>query len=859
MAQHDVVPSSPSIVTLRSLIKKLLLKLHTISAAGSGQSIFEELADGWRELHLMLVNSSLGNSGLNEAFRGAGGFDLIRDSLQFLSNVQPLSGTPHPPIRRSLLEFLKTKLDAVSELLIHQAGTQGPSCSPTHRDIFHRLERSVCHVAGISSYNDDESVEWIPELPRVFDLLFRFALKDEAFETEVKLVDREGGHQHELSTNRSLFYMPARLSAYRDQIQVLEKTVDAGPESHSILRIPAAIPIIVRLWSLLPLHSSSRESPHVRLATSVAVRLLQVSSSSVHNCWEIHREGVLRSLITLLRLQIQSPAISFCLENLCLQLMRFGFNDLDDAIRFFHLSRDSEKSIELLQEAIKASREPPSFHFDQSLHGYSSLELRDTKPGFPPQEPSSGYTFVAWLRVDEYDPTCHTTIFGAFDESQTCFLLIYLERDSRHLVLQSSVTSSKPSVRFKSVVFSERRWYHVALVHRRPLSDIHGRATLFVNGKLCEQVKCHYPANPPERQSRETGSRIRAVHESEQRRFHIQAFCGTPRDLTTRLGTGMLRSKWSLASLHLFSDVLSDELIFVYKSLGPNYSGNFQDSLSSFLTYRASTALNLRNEMLGSSAENGSVFSAVMKAKGGRLNPGRNLLLGLSPTASIQYAQTAHVPSPSPRHILYPPVAVNLAVPSAQEALSAPFGTAIPAGGTTVCLSQRIDDCFWRVCGCVPLALSIVQSASTQLQVFKALGTVFELVKENWRNSESFERENGYAILAWLLRAKLVEPFDISREHCKPTDHTDQDDDQDQYVQKIFNLILDFTGYDEKDIKRSAIVNPLAYRALVVDSDIWRSHNASIQRTYYDQFVNLVSASQHSQFNARRLSRMSRF
>jgi hypothetical protein len=41
----------------------------------------------------------------------------------------------------------------------------------------------------------------------------------------------------------------------------------------------------------------------------------------------------------------------------------------------------------------------------------------------------------------------------------------------------------------------------------------------------------------------------------------VQAFLGTPQDLSARLGKGVVFSRWSLASAHLLEDVLSDDLI----------------------------------------------------------------------------------------------------------------------------------------------------------------------------------------------------------------------------------------------------------------------------------------------------------
>src|SRR5690606_36829963 len=158
-------------------------------------------------------------------------------------------------------------------------------------------------------------------------------------------------------------------------------------------------------------------------------------------------------------------------------------------------------------------------------------------------------------------------IFGVFDETQTCFLLMYLERDTHNFILQTSVTSQKPSVRFKSVVFAEKRWYHIALVHRRPRTMSASKDSLYINGEFVEQIRCGYP-NPPPISNSSTES-FSSFASTNIRLSPVQAFVGTPRDLSTRLGSGLVFYKWSLASTHLFEEVLSDDFLAVHFRLGP--------------------------------------------------------------------------------------------------------------------------------------------------------------------------------------------------------------------------------------------------------------------------------------------------
>ena len=78
-----------------------------------------------------------------------------------------------------------------------------------------------------------------------------------------------------------------------------------------------------------------------------------------------------------------------------------------------------------------------------------------------------------------------------------------------------------------------------------------------------------------------------------------QAASGSAR-LTARIGSTTSstssakdQSRWNLGPAYLFSDALADDMLFLIHHLGPRYAGNFQVVLGSFLTYEASTALNI--------------------------------------------------------------------------------------------------------------------------------------------------------------------------------------------------------------------------------------------------------------------------
>jgi beige protein homolog 1 len=70
--------------------------------------------------------------------------------------------------------------------------------------------------------------------------------------------------------------------------------------------------------------------------------------------------------------------------------------------------------------------------------------------------------------------------------------------------------------------------------------------------------------------------------------------------------------------------------------------------------------------------------------------------------------------------------------------------------------------------------------------------------------------------------------------------------------------VLEFVGYNHENPEESYIINPLAYRILLVDFDMWRKTAPVTQRLYYKQFIVFGVNSKFHQFNSRRLFRMSK-
>ncbi|EGC47156.1 conserved hypothetical protein [Histoplasma capsulatum var. duboisii H88] len=525
-----------------------------------------------------------------------------------------------------------------------------------------------------------------------------------------------------------------------------------------------------------------------------------------------------------------------------------------EMLRSFTSAHDTPNVRDLL-DAIKSSKNPACIHFDLSRHGYSSLELPALGKPFPPSH-SAGYTLAVWVRFDNFDPAAHTTIFGAFD-SQACFVLAYIEKDTHNFILQTSMKGARPSVRFKSTVFELGKWYHICIVHKRPRPISSSRATLFVNGEFVEQLKPEYPSIPA----------TTAPHRVPR----VQAFLGTPEELATRLGKGVSTSRWSLASAILFDEAFTDDIIAVFYHLGPRYHGNFQDCLGSFQTYKASAQLNLRNESFHPGKEEQSDIVAVIRQKASSLIPENSVLLNISPMTILDDDDSNNVDESQLVKSLSKQaarnlnrltkaggnaVAINGSVPAINDALTQAHGVATLTGDPVVVVPQSLDDASWRIGGCAAPHLSLIEAASTPDSICIAVESLFEAVQDNWRNSEAMERENAYSILAVLLREKLGLSSHIQNAISKPTALFSTPEHHNGLAMEILLLILKFVGYDFQDPKKSIITNPLAYRVLLVDLDIWRLADLPLLEIYYSQFVTFCSESNNHQFNTKRLSRM---
>ncbi|KAH6864948.1 hypothetical protein BKA58DRAFT_321630 [Alternaria rosae] len=877
-AASRLPPMNNQIAELRSLADELIRASETTPPTSD---VLHNQSNALRRMRQLLIESN-DQTHTKDAFRHVRGFETLLITLRSLSGFYKPAELPTPD-RIDFFEVIKGTLDVLSDALNEHAGNRRFFAKRVEHGGWSALEQALAST-GIfggqsQSKRDDAGQE------QLFGTLFAFALGEETMtrifrdiDKKVEIAqpkqDEDAAASGDSQATEIVVSSPRSVYSDTDiNLDPLRSQVRAIFSGNEILQNPDIIPTIFHFWRGL----SGEDAPGTHskaLSVSVLLAILEITSISSYNKAALHVTGVLSTVLPLLFENKCAPVEASLLQELADGLVQYGINKLDDAYYLFRKAASSESAAEFLLRGMRTSRDPPFIQFDLSLHGFSAIELPDIGRPFPPMSPGGGYTFAAWVRVDRFDADCHTTLFGAYDDTQTCFLMAYLERDTRCFILQTYMGHSTgviPSVRFKKAPrFEAGRWYHIAVVHRRAKTIGIGaaKASLFVDGEFTETMKAHYPSHPPLLDSSQDSF---ASMSSSVSKHHILAFLGTPRNLAPRLGRNVIASKLSVASFHLFSEPLSDELIAVYHKLGPRYCGNFQDRLGSFQTYRTSAELHVHNEILHPGREERSDIVAAIRANASHLMPESKIILSFSPSSvmddddrnAIDESQLIRSLSRESAKTLHKytrlhstPIIINAAVPSVNDALSQPRGFGRLSGDPVVVVPQSLDDAIWRIGGCVAVGLKLVQSAQTLDSMLRSVNILLEAVGGNWRNCEAMEQRNGFAVLAEVLRQKIgfamgglvarnPSSLDVTPEDCE------------SFVMQLLRIILRFVGYDEHEPTESLIINPLAYRVLLVDLEIWRrATSLETQKLYYLQFAHFAKGSKHHHYNAKRFHRI---
>lgn len=852
---------APAVTKATEVLQSLFDSVASVLQAyeNNGYPPFQPILKTARQIHLHVAATNPPSPSQDD-FRHLDGYRRLLDTLRAYSGF-------YNPQKRSLeekkgfFELLHIVLAIFSATFREHHGNR--------RYFKHRVEgggwAALEQIIASVGLGGSDSDLW--SNCQLFGKLLSFALDDQRLDELCQAVAATAQPQEGSTAEEDVVYQKdddgTEITHF--DVPTVEKELARILTATTVLKNPEIMRSTADFWEAMPREMGSGEN----LASVVVLNTMRLASTaSFYNLSALHGTGVLSRFLALYFTDDSSLSEyeKGVVLDLCRSLMHLGVNRLADTQLL--LSRQDATTSQFCLDIAAKNNGPPFVQFDLSLHGHSSIELPSLGRSFPPQS-SAGYTFTAWIRVDRFDPDSHTTIFGVFDASQTCFLLAYVEKDTHNFILQTSVTSQRPSVRFKSIKFKENRWYHIAIVHRRPRTMTSSKASLYIDGEFSEQMKAQYPL-PPLLSSASTES-FASFTSHGNRPNPVQAFLGTPRDLSPKLGPGRVFSKWSLASAHLLEDVLSDDFLAVHYRLGPRYQGNFQDCLGGFQTYEASAALGLRNEMLHPGKEqNSSDILKAIRDKASSILPEQKVLMSTLPIAvfrtdgqfldSFLFRSLSRNAASNLFQLTTKSgtaISVNAALPCVNDAMVRVHGVAVLTGDPVVATPFNFDDNLWRIGGFTPVALKLIERAKNADEFLRSVELMFLAIKKSWRNSEAMERDNGYAILGMLLRAKLgyaTAGSDIPGWRLLLTP-----EERDRLGFQLLSLVLDFVGYRHANPVESFIVNPLAYRIMLIDFDTWRKTAPITQELYYKQFVTFAVNSKFHDFNSRRLQRMRQY
>lgn len=342
-----------------------------------------------------------------------------------------------------------------------------------------------------------------------------------------------------------------------------------------------------------------------------------------------------------------------------------------------------------------------------------------------------GYSFLAWLSVESapLDQDDRLIIFGCGDASGKCHVELSVTEDC-HLAFSTSSTS--PPHVFEAVKLELGRLYHVAVVHQRPRIAYASTATLYLDGHPADSARVNYPA-------------------SISKDWDVQVWFGTTRN---RLGEGRLQRglsaiKWNLGPTWLLHADLGDDMVYVCWTLGPRYTGNFQDQLGQFQTNVTSTELNLRLDAMARQVPQQKPLDSplvfAVRDKGSAVFPEHRIYFSFSAenlvSAGYEHGIIASGLSQHADSMLKltvaargPALSNSVATGRIDDELVRPHVLAY-LESASVALVQPLDVGLWKIGG-VSIILRLVELASTPEQVRDAVKLFVEIVGQSWRNSE---------------------------------------------------------------------------------------------------------------------------
>ncbi|CEG78631.1 hypothetical protein RMATCC62417_13208 [Rhizopus microsporus] len=596
----------------------------------------------------------------------------------------------------------------------------------------------------------------------------------------------------------------------------MEKIESMLSQSTVVLANPEIIPTI--------LHLQKAALAHKQLCRAVLSALFALSQASRGNQVKLNRSGLLLTLLQRVfpdneTEDVEEDQDREIMLSLMKNLMNMGIssNELRYIFKRFDLNTENNQSsdvLDLILHGASGSRWPGFIQFNDPTTYLEIPQLAN----FPP--PNPGYTLLFWLHIEKQNDVSSLPLFNVWSDQQQIFR-VFIDARSKMLLVQSSY--SKQPVLFKSFEFHVGFWYHLALVHNKSrLSPRLSSISMYVNGIFIEKVACSYIPQP-------------SVS------FPLRATIGYAP------GNSLKKQHliWNLGPTYLIQDTLEKETINLYFSLGPRYRSLYQDSLRQFQTYEATTSLYLtiRNMSKGrrSDSSDQQLLTSILDGSAFQMVPENKIVFafsayntlsegaysGLTLTGmSLATRQTIIAENNNSRMI------INAAVPKLDIAVYRPNSMGYLIGELIVAYPLGLDESICKIGGCA-VALKLIECSQTAQNLCKATAFLFETIRYSWRNSADMERCHGYEILAYILKQK-----------------------RDIITLELLELLLVFIGKNAQQPENSIINNPLVYRYVVLNFEIWKKTSLEVQKAQLDQFNLFLSTSNFRAFNVKRLQKI---
>lgn len=798
--QHVDSPGTatdPDQVAQYDLLARLLHDIATLDA--------EDLRGRLRlaaEIHrsLVEVNPDEADAG-KEAFARAGGFLVV---IQILSSLHDaaLEASPSSASNES----------ASTPSAAFLPSSYGDDCFRLRLEIF-KLVLSILAEALSDSVKNQRIFEYTVGWAGLLTALRLAELNTSCVAQYIGIL--VGFALNDVSTSSSRV-TAILLAEDNDERAILLAQLDKA----SIVHAPAIVLAYQEVKAVL--HRANASTSAATLQRALADVVAHLASAQKHNATSVQRSGLTANLLA--EALNADPAASsesyYWLDHVAQPVYRLaGLPDQDaQALLRACCSPNVTRHIfELLLGLAKVKDTPNTVMLDMSPHGHASLALSTMVRSFPPMSPlADGWSFFTTINIHRSDPSRSIEILHLFDAQRTCSVKLSLSPGSGHLRYLFNV--NEVPVEFKGFSFQTGQLYYFAFVHEKPRGSAKvSLAKVYVDGVLVEQQHVPWPAPP-------------STHASP-----IRAVFGTaPSE------DGHSSQCWSFGPAYMLDQCLPHDFPLVLKVLGPSYAGNLQDSLGRFLTYEASTAINLRLDSIaralarvGPGAEKKLASHPLVTAivdNSSKLFSEDRFYFVIDPACvatrnrsakAILELEASHRPSRT--------VILNQAVTLNKDALAASFGYVKMYGGAYVNCPPRLADIVWRSGGSAVL----MQLISSRSELDDTLAIFFELLRKSWRLCEDVERIRAYEMLNSFLRSRA-----------------------DAIGIKELDQVLRAVGSERGSSRSTTLVNPFLYRVVVLDFDLWAKTSIAVQIAHLAHFNSLLRLSEHRRFNIQRISKM---